>query len=261
MNTSILTKLIGFSATLIHGDTLVMDRWRWLKARLPLTRNHEKIIDIGCGSGAFSIGSALRGYDSLGLSWDERNQKKASTRASICKADSARFEVLDIRQLHSRDDLKEQYEIAICLEVIEHILDDRKLLIDISACLKPGGRLLLTTPYMLFRPVSSIDKGPFVHRETGGHVRRGYTKAMLDELCEQAGLVPDQFSYAGGILSQKITGIFRTLCKIHWSLGWFAILPLRWIPPLFDSSVTELTGSPHFSICLEAYKPRFKKTT
>ena len=42
-----------------------------------MSRNQEALIDIGCGSGAFSIGAALRGYNSLGLSWDERNQQVA----------------------------------------------------------------------------------------------------------------------------------------------------------------------------------------
>ena len=29
-----LVRALGFPATLIHGDTLVWDRWRWLKPRL-----------------------------------------------------------------------------------------------------------------------------------------------------------------------------------------------------------------------------------
>ena len=55
------------------------------------------MIDVGCGTGAFSIGAALRGYDTLGLSWDERNQSVAGGRAEICKANTAKFEVLDVR--------------------------------------------------------------------------------------------------------------------------------------------------------------------
>ena len=138
MDKSLLTKIIGFPATLIHGDTLVLDRWRWLKARLPWTRNGETLIDIGCGTGAFSIGAALRGYESLGLSWDERNQKVAADRARICKAESAKFEVLDVRNLGARDDLIDKFDVAICFENIEHIIDDGKLFRDIASCLKPG---------------------------------------------------------------------------------------------------------------------------
>ena len=242
---------------LIHGDTLVLDRWRWLQARLPATNNGEKLIDIGCGNGAFSIGAALRGYESLGLSWDARDRKFANDRAKLCRAQSAKFELLDVRKLDTRDDLFSKFDVAICFENIEHIIDDSKLMKDIASCLKPGGRLLLTTPYLLYHPMTSGDKGPFSKEEDGGHVRRGYTKAMLEELCKQAGLVPERTSFASGILSQKITMILRILSKIHPIVGWMIVLPLRIIPPLFDKLASTLTQRPYFSICLEAYKPRY----
>lgn len=259
MYKSLLTKIIGFPATLIHGDTLVLDRWRWLKARLPITRNEEKLIDIGCGTGAFSIGATLRGYETLGLSWDERNQKVAGDRAKICKAESAKFEVLDVRNLDTSDDLIGKFDVAICCENIEHIIDDRKLLRDIASCLKPGGRLLLTTPYLLYRPMTSGDCGPFSKTGDGGHVRRGYTKAMLEELCRDSDLVPEQISYCSGILSQRITTILRVLSRIHPIFGWAIVLPLRILPPAFDKLATTLTQWPYFTICLEAYKPRYSK--
>jgi len=259
MDKSLLTKIIGFPATLIHGDTLVLDRWRWLKARLPITRNGEKLIDIGCGTGAFSIGAALRGYEALGLSWDERKQHVAGDRAKICKAESAKFEVLDVRNLETRDDLIGKFDVAICFETIEHIIDDRKLLRDIASCLKPGGRLLLSTPYLLYRPMTSGDCGPFSKTERdGGHVRRGYTKAMLLELCRDSDLVPEQISFCSGILSQRITTILRVLSRIHPIFGWAIVLPLR-ILPLVDKLATTLTQWPYYCICLEAYKPRYSK--
>ena len=251
--------MVGFPATLIHSDTMVLDRWRWLKARLPVTKDGEKLIDIGCGSGAFSIGAALRGYEALGLSWDERNQKVAGERAKTCKAESAKFEVLDVRKLDTRDDLIGRFDVAICTENIEHIMDDRKLVRDIASCLKPGGRLLLTTPYLLYRPLASAHCGPFSKTEDGGHVRRGYSKAMLEELCQDSGLVPEQISFCGGILSQKISALLGILSKIHPLFGWAIILPLRILPPTFDKLATALTQWPCYSICLEAYKPRFNR--
>src|SRR5262249_21536584 len=105
MDKSALVRLVGFPATLIHGDPLVLDRWLWLKALLPKTRNGERLLDVGCGTGAFSIGAALRGYRALGLSWDERNQLAAKERAALCRASSAQFEVLDIQKLDRRADL------------------------------------------------------------------------------------------------------------------------------------------------------------
>lgn len=256
MDKSLLVKFLGFPATLIHGDTLIMDRWLWLIKHLPKTRQMEALIDIGCGSGAFSIGAALRGYNVLGLSWDERNQRVAGERAEICNAKTAKFDVLDVRRLDSRDDLAINFDVAICFEVIEHIINDKKLIIDIATCLKPGGRLLLTTPYFFYHPITCCDKGPFSKIEDGSHVRRGYTKAMLEEICRQANLIPQNISYCSGFLSQKITYIQRILSKVHPLVGWGTILPFRLLPLLFDKFITSRFHWPFYSICLEAYKPR-----
>jgi len=256
MDKSLLVKFVGFPATLIHGDPLVLDRYIWLKRRLPKTANGENILDIGCGTGAFTIGAALRGYEALGLSWVNRNQKEAEKRADLCKASKANFEVLDIRKLDSRRDLFNKFDIAICFESIEHIIDDRKLIKDIAVCLKPGGRLLLTTPYYYYRAITSGDNGPFSKIEDGWHVRRGYTKGMLIELCRHGGFICEDISFCSGFLSQKICFLLRYFNKVHPLFAWVVTLPLRILPPLFDKAITNISGWPYFSICLEAYKPR-----
>jgi SAM-dependent methyltransferase len=257
MDKSLLVRIFGFPVTLIHGDTLVLDRWNWLKRRLPKTANGEKVIDIGCGTGAFTIGAARRGYEALGLSWDERNQAEATKRAQICRAAMATFSICDVRNLHERAEYHERFDIAICTENIEHILNDLKLIRDISNCLKPGGRLLLTTPNYYYRAITSDDNGPFCRTETGWHVRRGYTKSMLTELCQSAGLWCEEISYCSGLLSQKTTGLMRLGSKLHPLIGWGLVLPLRLLIPMFDPLATKLVCWPCFSICLEAYKPRY----
>ncbi|MGM0589220.1 MAG: class I SAM-dependent methyltransferase [Bacteroidota bacterium] len=258
MGKSGLVKIFGFPATLIHGDPLVWDRWRWLKKHLPPTRNGEQLIDFGSGTGAFTIGSARRGYSALGLSWDERNQRVASERADICNTNNVDFEVLDLRQLHSREDLLDQYDVAICLEVFEHILDDQKLMADIAGCLQPGGRLFLTTPNYHNHAITKDDDGPYSKVEDGGHVRRGYTPEMLRELCNNAGLRVEEIDYCSGWFSQKLTTLMRTLGKLHPLIGWLSILPLRILPPLLDPAIAKIFGWPGFSITLEAYKPRYQ---
>jgi SAM-dependent methyltransferase len=256
---SLLVKIFGFPATLIHGDTLVLDRWMWLKKRLPITFNGESLVDIGCGTGAFTIGASLRGYKSLGLSWDERNQLVAEQRKSICNALFASFDILDVRKLDSKTELLESFDIAVCCENIEHILDDLKLMKDVAAVIKPGGRLLLTTPYYYYQAITGEDNGPFCKEETGWHVRRGYTEAMLVELLNHAGLIHESTSYISGFVSQKTTFYFRILSKVNLLMAWILILPLRIFPPIFDRVITDMVGWSYYSICIEAYKPRYNK--
>lgn len=252
---NLLVRLIGFTATLIHGDTLVLDRWNWLKAYLPpVTTGSQDLLDVGCGTGAFTIGAARRGYRSLGLSWDKRNQTVAAQRAVMCKATLARFDVKDVRNLDRCTNLFERFDVVVCAETIEHILNDQKLMIDIAHCLKGNGQLLLTTPNYHFIPMTKLD-GILSLVEDGGHVRRGYTPEMLEKLCERAGLQVRKIGYCSGYFSQKLTGLLRVASRLHHLLGWAIVLPLRVLPPILDPVFSRMFRYPGFSITLIASKP------
>lgn len=249
-----LVRIFGFPATLIHGDTLVLDRWRWLRASLPrVPPGTKRLLDVGCGSGAFTIGAALRGYQALGLSWDERNQSIARERAQMCGATRVEFRVMDVRKLDTAPELSGAFDVVVCTETIEHILDDAKLMRDIRSCLRPDGMLLLTSPNIEYRPMGG-DEGPFLPIEDGAHVRRGYGKRELEDLCAQAGLRVDRIEYCSGVLSQRITTLDRRVARIHPLAGWAATLPLRPLPLLFDRWATRLTGYPGYSIALVAHR-------
>jgi 2-polyprenyl-3-methyl-5-hydroxy-6-metoxy-1,4-benzoquinol methylase len=252
---SLLVRILGFPATLVHGDTLVLDRWLWLKSRLPKIHDTSKrILDVGCGSGAFTVGAALRGYRTLGLSWDESDQRVARERALICRAALAEFEICDVRYLDEFHLLDESFEIAVCCENIEHILNDHKLIADIARSLKPSGTLLLTTPNLDYRPMTQIDRGPFLPIENGAHVRKGYSPEDLRDLCESAKLKVIEIGYCSGFLSQKITALMRRLNALHPLLGWTVTLPLRVLPPLFDTWLSGFFRWPGYSITLVAAK-------
>jgi SAM-dependent methyltransferase len=212
-----------------------------------------KLLDVGCGSGAFTIGAARRGYRALGLSWDRRNQEVAAERATICGATSATFEVEDVRRMDERTDLRGQFDTVICCENIEHILDDRKQMVEMANCLKPNGVLLLTTPNLNFVPMHG-DDGTISATEDGGHVRRGYTEEDLRRLCKDAGLAPLEIGYCSGFVSQTLTSVMRLLGRVHYMLGWVLVLPLRWIPPLIDPLIGRFSRYPSYSINLIARK-------
>jgi len=249
-------RLFGWRAAMTHGDMMMLDRWNWIKQRLPETCDSPKLLDVGCGTGAFTIATAKRGYEALGLSWDKRNQAVAQDRADICGASSASFEILDVRDLNERQEFKSTFDYILCLECIEHILDDFRLVASMAECLRPGGRLLLTTPNYLYTPVTSLDKGPFKPFESGWHVRRGYSPAMLRELCAAAGLTVEEISYCSGPISQLVVKVYRPLANLSVAFAWIVTLPLRLLPLLLEHNVGKLLPQPGYSICLEAYKPR-----
>lgn len=259
-----LVSIFGWSAALFHGDTMTYDRWRFVRSKLPMVKNTgEKVLDVGCGSGAITMGVANRGYETIGLSWDEENQKKAVQRAKISGIETVSFPVGDARKLDQMEEYKQTFDCVLCCEVIEHILDDVKLMRDIVGCLKPGGKLILTTPNAFYRS-SEFDAGPWEVEENGGHVRRGYTSSEIKELCELSGLRIEEIGYISFLTSQVFNIFQRKLTK-HLSsrVVWLLCLIPRIIPVLMDrvagSFLSKLVGWPGYSITLVAYKPRHSK--
>lgn len=255
-NRIFLTRILGATAGLIQGDTAVLDRWLWLKQRLPETNNGERLLDVGCGTGAFTICAAKRGYHATGLTWNESDQQTAKMRTQIIRESRARFEVCDVRELDQRLDFLNSFDVAICCENIEHILDDKRLIRAIYGTLKPGGRFLLTTPNYYFRYVTRSDMGPYSTIEDGGHVRRGYTRGSIAEIFDKTGFFVEEISYCSGFLSEKISALLRQFQGRNFLFGWALTLPLRLIVPPIDRLLAKLMTYPPASICVEAYKPR-----
>lgn len=252
----LLTRLLGPVAGLIQGDFLTRDRWRWIAERLPETANGERLLDVGCGTGAFTIAAARRGYHALGLTFSLDDAAVAAERARLCATPGATFRVGDARELDRLADLTGHYDFVLCCETIEQILDDRKLVGDIARCLKPGGRLLLTTPNFHYRAICRGDLGPFEVVEEGWHVRRGYSRAQLHDVFADTGLWIEEISFCSGFFSQKLTGFLRLFDGRFFLLGWLLTLPFRPFVPLLDRLFHAFSRYPHYSICVQAFKPR-----
>ena len=115
-----LINLFGYRLLLVLGDTLVLDRYLWLLKYLPRTRQNELLIDVGCGSGAFTLASGSRGYEAIGISWDKRNQEEAQTSAKYSGLQKkTKFEVVDIRMLDSHTEFNNSFDVCINFENME----------------------------------------------------------------------------------------------------------------------------------------------
>jgi 2-polyprenyl-3-methyl-5-hydroxy-6-metoxy-1,4-benzoquinol methylase len=230
-----------------------MDRWLWLNTQLS-SNSGNKLLDLGCGSGAFTIGAGRIGYQSIGINWNDKELGVAKRRIEILRSANVGFEKFDIRQLDFRSDFYNKFDVVLCIETIEHIIDDQKLIRDISNCLLDGGRVILTTPNFHYKAITKGDDGPFLPIEDGRHVRRGYTRETLIRLCEDSGLQVIQISYLSGFLSQIITKIQRIFSELHPLIGWTIILPVRFLPPILDDWITRKLRWPFFSIGIVAKK-------
>lgn len=93
-----------------------------------------RILDVGCGSGFFMLmlGRGVTGLD------DVEN-------VEVCRRRGLQAYSVDLEK--DRFPFKdESFDVATCLEVLEHLEDPRNALDEIFRVLKPNGYLLISTP-------------------------------------------------------------------------------------------------------------------
>jgi hypothetical protein len=74
----------------------------------------------------------------------------------------------------------------------------------------------------------------------------------LREMCNRAGLVVEEISYCSGLISQKLTAVWRFASRVNRPTAWILILPFRILPIVLDRFLTHAANWPYYSICLQA---------
>lgn len=241
-----LIKMMGWRGTVFRGDPLVYDRWKWLRQKLapgPL-----RTLDAGCGSGCFSFFAASTGNEVVGVDFPGPKIRKAAIRGRVLELSKLSFRAWDLRQLGAAD--LGLFDQILSFEVIEHIQNDAALIRDMAALLKPGGRLILTTPYKHYHRLWG-DK--LSVSEDGGHVRWGYTHEEMAEMLAANQLEVTDKEYVGGVVSQQLTNAMRVGAKVSHKLAWGTLFPFRAFQ-LADGPLTKMAGYPFCSIAVVARK-------
>ena len=101
----------------------------------------DRILDVACGDGYGTDIIALRDVTITGADLVEEVIEAA--RQLRPKRDNMTFEVQDVLDL-TYDDLT--FDVILSMETIEHIPDENRYLKELRRVLKPGGRLIISTP-------------------------------------------------------------------------------------------------------------------
>ncbi len=154
-----------------------------------------RILDLGCGNGSFSNLIAQQGYEVVEVEESESGFKFASSSFPNCHFIQASVYDLPYHQLEN------SFDIVIASEVIEHLFYPREIVRAAKKCLKPNGRIILTTPYhgYLKNLVLAIAGKMFIHFTVlwdGGHIKF-FSVATLTNLLASEGLINTNFKFAG----------------------------------------------------------------
>jgi 2-polyprenyl-6-hydroxyphenyl methylase/3-demethylubiquinone-9 3-methyltransferase len=99
-----------------------------------------KLLDVGCGGGLLSVPMSRLGMDVTAIDPGKDNIKVAKAAAKDFKL-NIDFQVTTTDKLVK--DEQSEYDIVLCMEVIEHVDEPQKLLQDCVNLVKPGGLVFL----------------------------------------------------------------------------------------------------------------------
>ena len=103
---------------------------------LPPRPDGGRLLDLGCGNGAFLLRARSAGWETVGVDLDPQAVKAAHKHG------------LDVRLggVEILDPVSEQFDVITMSHVIEHVHDPLKVLAACACLLRPGGLLWLETP-------------------------------------------------------------------------------------------------------------------
>jgi len=241
-------------------DLLLLRSWHIRRELKMLKREGfapEQIADAGSGFGQYVFYLSKRypkaqitGLDIKQEQVDDCNQFFTAIKRDV----RVSFKYADLTKLEEN----EEWDLALSVDVMEHIEDDRTVFKNLYKGLKPGGILLISTP--------SDQGGSDVHHEhdesfIDEHVRDGYGVTEIDEKLKEAGFSDIQIKYSYGrpgkiswklsmkypILLANFSKLFLLLLPLYYLL----VYPFCYFLNMADVRATHSTGTGLIVKCLK----------
>jgi SAM-dependent methyltransferase len=170
----------------------------------------EMILDAGCGKGVFTfaVGRVFPRAKILGVDTSCELVKRNTELAKRLATTNISFDTLDLTRLEA----KQAFDVILATDVLEHVENDRDLLVRFRAALKVSGRLVLHVPHIT-RHVLWWSRENFTEIE--GHVRPGYTLEGLKEMLMQAGFEIENAFYNYNSVETLMNDISYLITRGH----------------------------------------------
>jgi len=144
----------------------------------------EKLLDAGCGNGIY-LQEFGNKFDVDGLGVDARKNRIQS--AKRINKYLGRNDIFLTSTLEKVNLGKNKFDKAVCLEVLEHIVDDGGVIKRLSKNLKKGAIFVVSVPMKGTALSKEQENDPNFKPEKYEHVRSGYDESELRTLALNAG--------------------------------------------------------------------------
>lgn len=185
------------------------------------------LLDAGCGFGQYDrfILNNFQNVEvhSIDVKEDYLKDCQHYFKKEIKKG-RVRFEFADLLEFRNAN----KYDVVICIDVLEHILEDKRVIQNLSDQMRKGGYFLMHSPSH-YSEEDGDEEDTFV----GEHARAGYSKTDIAEKLLAAGLTPEKVHYTYGYWGHK-AWVLSVKFPMLWfnSIGLMALLPLLVYYPL-----------------------------
>lgn len=215
-------------------DLLLLRSWHIRKVLRQIEKEKKgplSVLDAGSGFGQYDYYMARRHKDWHIKGVDVKPEQIADCNAFFDKIGlkNARFAEADLTAF----DEKETYDLVLCVDVMEHIEEDERVLKNFCHAIKKDGMLLISTP----SDRGGSDVHHHDHEEEGTHsfidehVRDGYGIREIADKMKRAGFSKTEVYYQygpAGKLAWKLSMKYPIII-LNTSYLFFIILPFYYL--------------------------------
>jgi ubiquinone/menaquinone biosynthesis C-methylase UbiE len=184
------------------------------------------ILDAGCGDGLYTAWLAYKHPTTkiTGVDLNPTSIDKARQLQHLLPVDNLKLYQADL----SKPFANSCYDLAYCIDVLEHIQDDDLVLKNLALALKPTGTLLLHAPLSNQKRYFKS----FRSWQQNDHVRQGYQEDNLKAKLELNGfkLISTQYTFGwAGALAWEIYELAHQLGQVPRILTSLLLRPLSFL--------------------------------
>jgi SAM-dependent methyltransferase len=196
-----LSKKLPFLRILFYKmlDLMFLRSWyvrRELREIRKITKGELSVFDAGTGFGQYTWYMAQNLSPVKIYAADVKDDWIRDLKTFFNGKQNISFGIEDLRQInHSKE-----FDLIVCVDVMEHIEEDVQVFRNFYNSLKPGGYLLINSP--------SVYGGSDVHGDEdesfiGEHARDGYSAEDLRDKLEPVGFKTYKYRYSYGFWGDK----------------------------------------------------------